>query len=242
MWARHATRNVAPASGARRAARRYQPSGSSQSCASRPACSRRAQARSSASAPARTSRHRSRRPFTLVAPAVASSSCSASGSVRAVVVISAACVTDSSPARNAASVSGSCSSPRAVSRVRVAAPTVSPVVSDTQCAALRCPPARHTFVSSTRRASNASIAAHTRLPCATTPNSSPASPPAMQEGSKSRAITSSDATALRTSANTLPSRARTPTGGSVREAASVYRTHVRCQEELGLSRRPPCSS
>jgi hypothetical protein len=51
---------------------------------------------------------------------------------------------------------------RAVSSVRAVAPTVAPVASATQCAALRCPLARQTFVSSTRRARRALIAVQNR--------------------------------------------------------------------------------
>src|SRR5262245_16798364 len=167
-------------------------------------CSRRAHAASSRSAPARTCRHRSRKPFTLVAFAVSSSSASAPGAQPAALATSAAWVADSAPDRNAASVSGSCSSARAVSSVRDAEPTVSPVASATQCAALRCPPVRHAPVSSTRRASSAFAAAHTRSPRPKLSKRSAAPGPPTQAGSSSRETASSVATAVRTSSNTLP--------------------------------------
>jgi hypothetical protein len=203
-----------------RAERQYAPSGSVHSCALRSMCSRRAHARSSVSAPARTCRHRSRNPFMLVEPAASRSSASASGSARAVDAISAACTSESFPARNAASVSGNCSRARAVSNVRAPAPTVSPVASATQCAALRCPLSRHTFVCSTRRAKRDLIAPHSRSARAASSKSSAARGPSSASGFSSPEICSSS---LTTCANTRPPREPTPTG----EAPTIIRTYVR---------------
>jgi hypothetical protein len=70
--------------------------------------------------------------------AVSNSRCSDAGSDDAAAAISSACASLNSPERNASSVSGNDSNRRAVSNVREAAPTGSPVASDNQFAAFRC--------------------------------------------------------------------------------------------------------
>ena len=118
---------------------RQAPSRSVQVRNARVSCNRRAAAWSSA---ARTvaSRHSSRSPLNDTAErADANNRPSAAGSRVAVAAISPAWASDSSPERNAAAVAGNASNSRAVCNDLAAAPTLTPVVRASQCAAERCP-------------------------------------------------------------------------------------------------------
>jgi hypothetical protein len=69
---------------------------------------------------------------------VSNKRCSALGSSDAAAATSAAWASLNSPSRNASAVAGRSSRRRAVSNVRAAAPTVTPVADASKCATERC--------------------------------------------------------------------------------------------------------
>jgi hypothetical protein len=86
------------------------------------------------------------------------SSAPAWGSAASALPAALALRIDRSPFFNASIVAGACSATSAVSKSRIASPTVMPVVAANQCAELRWPRPCHRLVWATRRAANANPA------------------------------------------------------------------------------------